>query len=158
MQQGRARQVARHAQQEVDGADRRGGERDVLGVVEYRPEPRPADRQRGGGQKAGARTRDQPRRGPGGYDAADADDSAQQMADGEDVGRQDPRQQNRNDVEQPAIEKQILVFKHRPVGQAAGVIGQDQFAIAMLDLFIVGDCVIAERCQRGHQQGRDQQP
>ena len=67
-------------------------------------------------------------------------------------------EQDRHDVEQPAVEIEILVAEHRAVGEAAGVIGQDQFAVAVLDLFVVGDRVVAKGQQRDREQRRDQQP
>ena len=109
MQQARPRQIAGRPQQKVERAHHRGGERNVLGVVEHRAEPRAADRERDGGEKARARARDQPRGGPDRGDAADADQGAEQVPDHENVERQDAAEQDRDDVEQPAIEIEVLV-------------------------------------------------
>ena len=60
------------------------------------------------------------------------------------------------DVEQAAIEIKVLQAEHAQGGEAAGIIGDDQFAVAMLQAFIVGDRVILEGEQGDDDQRRDQ--
>ena len=117
MQQARPRQVAGRPQQKIERAHHRGGERNVLGVVEHRAEPRAADRERDVREKTGARARDQPRGGPDRGDAANADQRAEQVPDRENVERQDAAEQDRGDVEQPAVEIEVLVGEDGAVGR-----------------------------------------
>ena len=63
-----------------------------------------------------------------------------------------------DDVEKPTVKIEILVGEDGAFGEAAGVIGQDQFAVAVLNLFVVRYCVIAKRQQRSRQQHANQQP
>jgi hypothetical protein len=151
------RQVARHVQQKIRRSYHGGSERNVLGVVEHPAKPRPANRQRQRGEHARAGARDQPRRRPCRANAADADHDAKQMADDVDIRRHDTADQNRRDVEQPAVEIEILVGEDAAVFEPAGVVAQDQLAVAVLNLFVVGNCVVAKRQQRGRKQARDQQ-
>ena len=138
----RVRQVACRAQQEIGRAHHGGGERNVLGVVEHRAVPRPAHRQGESGDGAGARPRHQPRGRAGGADAGDPGQRAQDMAHRIGIEkRQQPLEQQRQDVEQAAVQIKIDVVEQRLVGEAAGVIGNDQLAVMLLHFLVVGDGV-----------------
>lgn len=58
------------------------------------------------------------------------------------VDRQDLRKAEGGDVEQSAVEIEIVEFEQRLVREAAFVIGDDQLAIAMLHAFVVRNRVI----------------
>src|ERR1019366_9607686 len=61
-----------------------------------------------------------------------------------------------DDIEQTAIEIKVLEFEQALVGKAAGVIGDDQFAVVMLDAFVVGDRVVLEGAERDDNKRGDQ--
>jgi hypothetical protein len=143
--QARTRQRARRAQQKIARADHRGGKWDVLGVVEHRAVPGPAQRERQGRKHARARSADHARGRPGRRDAADANQHAEPMPDHVNVGRQDISDQHGNDVEQPAVEIEVAEIEQRPIGKSAGVIGDDELAVAMLHFFVVGNGVVVQR-------------
>ena len=71
----------------------------------------------------------------------------EKMADAEDVERQNAIEQDRDHVEQPAIKIEIVEVEHGLIGQAAGVISEDELAVAMLHQFVIGDGVIVESQQ-----------
>ena len=136
--------------------DHRGCKRNVLGVVEHGAVPRAAGAERDRGDQGGARTRDQPRRCRRGADPADADQRAQDMAQVIGIDRNEMAEQDGGDIEQAAIEIQVLEVEDAEIVKAAGVVGDDQFAVVMLDAFIVGDRVVLEGAQRDHDQRGDQ--
>ena len=138
----------RDADQEQRRADHRGGEGNVLGVVEHGAVPRAADAQAGRGDQARARTRDQARGRRSGADPADADQRAQDMAQIIRIDRDQMAEGDGNDIEQPAIEKKVLEAEYALVPEAAGIIGDDQLAVMMLNRLIVGDRVVLEGTQR----------
>ena len=107
------RQIARRTQQRVGCAHHDGGEGDVLGVIEHPAVPDAADGKQRGGDQARARAGDQTRRRPGGGDAADAEEGAEEMADVIDVERHCLGDERRHDVEQSAVEIEILEREQR---------------------------------------------
>ncbi len=120
--------------------------------------PNSARRQRRRRNKSSTRPPDGARGGPNRADAADADQPGEQVADGVSIERNDFFQSNRNHVEQAAIQIEISEVKQGLIGEAAGIIGDNQFAIALLHFFVVGDGIIAkgeddERNQRGEEYG-----
>jgi hypothetical protein len=60
------------------------------------------------------------------------------MPDQENVERQQFCGADRNDVEQPAIQIEILVIEQRRIAKSARIIIDDQFAVTMLDLSLGG--------------------
>ena len=60
------------------------------------------------------------------------------------VERDDLFQPDRGDIEQTAVEIEILEMKHRLVGKSARVVAEDQLAVTLLHLLIIGDRIIAE--------------
>jgi hypothetical protein len=56
-----------------------------------------------------------------------------------DIERHRLCQQGRCNIEQAAVKIQILKIEQRPVGEAARIIGNDQFAISLLHTLIVAD-------------------
>jgi len=72
----RIQQVAAGAQKEIGRAHHGGRKGNILGMVEHRAVPRPADCQRERGSGTGARPRDQARGCPGGADSGNADQGA----------------------------------------------------------------------------------
>jgi hypothetical protein len=75
---------------------------------------------------------------------ANAHKSRQQMADRIDVERNYLFEADRDDVEQPAVEIQIPEMEQPLVGKRTPIVGDDKFAVALLDLLVIGDRVIAE--------------
>jgi hypothetical protein len=78
----RTRQFPRDLEEQIGRGHHRGGERDVLGVIEHRPVPDAAGGKRCRRHKRRAGAADRPRRRPRGGDAADADHRSQQVANG----------------------------------------------------------------------------
>src|SRR6476619_2308994 len=68
--------------------------------------------------------------------------------------RQQMLGENRQHVEQAAIEIEVFVVKQRLVGETAAVEGDDQFAVVLLRLLVVGDGVgvVGEKDEQ-HEQG-----
>src|SRR5665811_1261281 len=92
--------------------------------------------------------RDRPRGGRGGADPADADQRTQDMAQIKGIDRDQMAEGDGNDIEQPAIEKKVLEAEYALVPEPAGIIGDDQLAVMMLNAFIVGNRIILEGAQR----------
>ena len=113
-------------------------------MVEHRAVPDPAYRERRRCKETRARSADGPRGGPGRADSADADQSRNCVADGVSIERKDLFESDRNQIEQAAIEVEVLEMEHRLIGKPARVIGDDELAVALLDFLIVGDRVIAK--------------
>ena len=131
-------------QQEKGGGNHRGREWDIFGMVEHRAIPGPAERQHQCSDEAGAWTGDRPCGRPGGRNAADAGECAQQMAQFIKVERDDLGDKRGDDVEQAAIEVEIVEVEQREVSHAAGVVGDDQFAVVLLHAFIIADAIVAK--------------
>ena len=53
-----------------------------------------------------------------------------------------------NHIEQATIEIKVLEVEYALIPEAAGIIGDDQFAVVMLNAFIVGDRIVFESAQR----------
>ena len=64
------------------------------------------------------------------------------------IDRDQMTEDDGNDVEQAAVEIEVLKAEDALVRQAAGIIGNDQLAVALLHLFIIGDGVILEGAKR----------
>ena len=66
------------------------------------------------------------------------------MADQVGIERQQSGEADRDDVEQTAIQIKVLVVEQRGVAETAGIIVDDQFAVAMLDFLVIRYAVVAE--------------
>ena len=65
------------------------------------------------------------------------------------IDRRDMGQGDRDDVEQAAVEVEVLEGEEIARRKSAAVVRNDQFAVVMLHAFIIGDRVVPEREQRG---------
>jgi hypothetical protein len=61
-----------------------------------------------------------------------------------------------NDVEQAPIEIKVLEAEDALVGEAARIIGDDQFGVVMLHAFIIGDRVVLVGKQRHDDEGGEE--
>ena len=73
------------------------------------------------------------------------------------VERDDLFQPDRGDIEQTAVEIEILEMKHRVVGKSARVIAEDQLAVTLLHLLVIGDRIIAEGAGDENNERREEQ-
>ena len=110
---------------------------------------------------ASARAAKKPARGPAimravpqySHYAADACKRAEQVTDVVDVERQQVCEEHGDDVEETAVEVEIAEVEHRAVGKPALVVGDDQFAVLLLQALVIRDCVFPERhADEYHQQ------
>ena len=97
------------------------------------------------------------RRRPNRADPANAGQRGQQVPDGVRIERQQLLHADRDNVEQAAIQIQIPEVKQPLIDKAAGVIGDDHFAVALLHFLVVGDGVVAEGARHQNEQQGDQQ-
>ena len=84
-------------------------------MIEHRPDPGTANGERRRRDEPRPRTGNQPRRGEGRGDAGDADQAAEKVADEIAIERQRLFEQRGHDIEQPAIEVEILEFEQRAI-------------------------------------------
>jgi hypothetical protein len=126
-------------------------------VIEHRAIPGAAYGKRERRQQPGTWTADGTRGRPDRGNTADTDQPRQQMTDRVRVERQKFLQPDGNDVEQTAVKIKISEVEDRLIGQAAGVIANDQLTVTLLHLLIVGDAVIAEsKCNETGQRNEDE--
>ncbi|WP_456659098.1 hypothetical protein [Bradyrhizobium sp. JR3.5] len=64
------------------------------------------------------------------------------------IDRNQVAQDNSDDVEKAAVEIQVVEAEEALVFEAAGIIGNDQFAVVMLNGLVVGDRIIPEGAKR----------
>ena len=65
--------------------------------------------------------------------------------------------QGRDQVEQTAVQIEVLVLEGRQVGQTGGVVVEQQAAIDVLHLFVIAQAVLAETVQHVEDEGDGQQ-
>jgi hypothetical protein len=126
-------------------------------VIEHAAIPDAAERQRQPRQQSGPRPGDHPGGREGRRHPADAGERAHHVTNVIGVERQQMREQDRDDVEQAAVEIEVLKIEDRLVRKAALVIGDDQFAVVVLQAFIVGNGVFLERGEDQRDEHRHQQ-
>src|SRR5215475_7036621 len=76
--------------------------------------------------------------------AADAAEGRQEVADRIGLERKHALQAERSEIEQTAVEIKVPEMEHRLIDQTASVVGDDQFGVTLLNLFVVGNAVVAE--------------
>ena len=90
--------------------------------------------------------------------AAQAEQRGQQVAQVPHIHRrQQAFGQRRDQVEQTAVQIEVLVLEGRQVGQAGGVVVEQQAAIDVLHLFVIAQAVLAETVQHVEDEGDGQQ-
>ena len=114
-------------------------------MIEHRAVPGAAHRKRDRRKQSRARTANGTRRRPDRGNAADAGQCRQQMSNGVWVERKNFLKPDGDKVEQAAVEIEIPEMKDRLIGEAAGIIANNQLAVALLHLLVVRDAVVAER-------------
>ena len=150
---GRRGQGVEHAHAEVQGPQHRGGEGDVLGVGEHRPRPGTGEQQQHERRQprplAGQPTCEQPGAGQPGEAEAGRDQVAQ-VPQRRPLGHAGALQGSRDEVEEAAIQIEVLVFESLAVGKPRQVEVEQQAAVDMLDLLVVADAVPVEGEQHEH--------
>ncbi len=126
-------------------------------MVEHRAIPNAADGERQRGQESGARASDATRGRPNRSDATNTGKTRKQMTNRIRIERENFLQSDGYDVEQAAIEIEIFEVEDGLIGQAAGVILYDQLAVALLNILVVGNAVVAEsECNETDQRHEDE--
>jgi hypothetical protein len=113
-------------------------------VVKHRAIPDAASRKCQGGKEPRACTANGACGGPGGDNAADADQPGKQVADGVGIKRQDTLQADRQHIEEASVQIEVLEMEHGLVGKPACIVSDDEFAVLLLHFLIIGDRIIAE--------------
>lgn len=126
-------------------------------MIEHRAVPGAADRKRNRSDQARPRACDETRRGGCGADSTDADKGTHDMAQIVRIDRNDLAEGNGDNVEQAAIEIQVLEMEYALVCEMAFVAGDYQFAVVMLNTFVIGNGIVPERAKSGDGQRTKQQ-
>ncbi len=154
--QTRRRQSAGDPNQKQRRSHHGSGKWNILGVVEHGAVPGAAHRKRSCSDQAGTRPRDQSRRRRASCDPGDPRHRAQNMAQFEGMERNDLGDRHGDDVEQAAIEVEILKGEQVASCKSAPVIVDDQFAVMVLHTLVVGNRVVPEGEQRDNRQRREE--
>src|SRR5216684_468022 len=136
------------ARRDDDGRERpdvERGERDVLRIVEPVPIPFRDESDEEGGEKAGALAAKQSSKPVGADDASNGEGGVYQMPRLIQVEWGDSCRRLGDEIEESAVQVQVLELERRMVTEEAGVEGDDAIAIHPLDIFVPRRPVVAKR-------------
>ena len=156
--QRRRRQPVSQPDREVGRPRHRGGERDVLGIVEHLPVPVGRDRQHDRREQCDARAAHDAAQLPAADHPDHADKAVDEVPGLIDAERRYQVGERGDRVEQPAIQIEIGKRQSAVIRAACGIPPQDQVAISVLHLLVEGDAVMPEGQKDGGGQSSEQYP